>query len=42
MRPHSSLDRLKRARKSDDQLQRRSSVAIRGGCRVLSGFRHNS
>jgi hypothetical protein len=33
---------LERARKSDDQLQRRSPIGIRGGCRLLSGFRHNS
>jgi len=31
MRSHPSLDRLQRARKSDDQLQRRSPIAIRGG-----------
>ena len=43
MRSHPSLDRLKSAPKSDDQLQRRSPIAIGGGGRLLSGFRcHNS
>jgi hypothetical protein len=42
MRSHTSFDRLKSARKSDDQLQRRSAIAIRGGCGLLSGFGHNN
>ena len=43
MRPHPSLDRLKSAPKSDDQLQRRGPIAIAGGCRRVPGFRgHNS
>jgi len=42
MRPHSSLDRLKSAPKSDDQLQRRGPIAIAGGCRRRPWFpRHN-
>ncbi len=43
MRSHPSLDRLKSAPKSDDQLQRRGPIAIGGGCRRLAGFQcHNS